>query len=209
MRTQNWPGRIYFYLKRGPAYRRIYPITLILPHQTHLGTENALFLLKNNARSIKLPFFCRTKRTSEPKMPYFYLKKGPNLSAYLRRPRQEHSRARNHYKKRAKVAPATGATFMQVEPDPGGDPLKNPKKHHKKPLPPREVYGREEGGWLGWLGWAGWVTGKGIGFRFCRTKRTSEPKMSYFYLKKNPRSRKCLILNLQKSPRSRKCLIFT
>ena len=51
----------YFYLKSEPAYRRIYRHTLILPHQTHLGAENALFL--------------RRKRTPGPKnlseYPYF------------------------------------------------------------------------------------------------------------------------------------------
>ena len=41
---------LYFYLKKGPAYRRIYQDTLILPHQTHLGAENALFLPKKSAR---------------------------------------------------------------------------------------------------------------------------------------------------------------
>ena len=46
--------------------------------------------------SIGIPLFCHTKRTSEPKMLYFYLKKGPNLSNYRRHPRQEHSRAGNH-----------------------------------------------------------------------------------------------------------------
>ena len=35
-----------FLPKKAPAYRRIYRDTLTLPHQTHLGAENALFLLK-------------------------------------------------------------------------------------------------------------------------------------------------------------------
>ena len=55
-------------------------------------------------------------------------------------------------------APATKAIFLSVDPERTGNTLKNPKKHYKKPLPPREAGGREEGGWLGWLGWAGWVT---------------------------------------------------
>ena len=45
------PKMPYFYLKTGPAYRRIYRNTLILPYQTHLGAENALFLPKNRART--------------------------------------------------------------------------------------------------------------------------------------------------------------
>ena len=36
----------YFYLKTGPAHPRIYRITFVLPYQTHLRAENALFLLK-------------------------------------------------------------------------------------------------------------------------------------------------------------------
>jgi hypothetical protein len=37
---------IGFLPKKAPAYRRIYPITLVLPHQTHLGAKNALLLLQ-------------------------------------------------------------------------------------------------------------------------------------------------------------------
>ena len=91
-------------------------------------------------------------------MPYFYLEKGPNLSRYRRHRRQEHSKSKNHSKIRTKQGPGTKANFLRANPERTGNPSKNPKKHYKKPLPPREVYGREEGGWLGWLGWAGWVT---------------------------------------------------
>ena len=133
-------------------------------------------------------FFCHTRRTSQPKMPYIYLINGPDLfrylflphqrrlaaenalnspkkypdqKNYLRRPRQEHSRARNHYKTQAKQGHATKATFLKENPEPTGNPLKNPKKQHKKPLPPPVAgwAGRAGLGWVGWgkagLGWLG------------------------------------------------------
>ena len=97
-------------------------------------------------------------------MPYFYLKKGPNLYAYRGRPRQEHSGAKNHYKKRAKQGPGTEARFLIAGPEPTGNPSKNPKKHHKKPLPPRRQAGGREEGWAGWVGWAGWAGWAGLGW---------------------------------------------
>ena len=79
--------------------------------------------------AVNIPLFCRTTRTSEPKMPYFYLKREP---------------------------PHTEATFLSVEPEPTGNPSKNPQKHYKKPLPPCEAAGRRRAaGWDGWAGLAG------------------------------------------------------
>ena len=57
--------------------------------------------------------------------------------------------------------PGTRSNFLSVEPEPTGNPSKNPQKHLKKPLPPREAGGRQGGGrlaGLAGLGWAGWVT---------------------------------------------------
>merc|ERR1712048_1119657 len=98
------------------------PNYLILPHQTHLAAENALYLPKKCARSIELPFFatpdaprsrkcliftykmrqiyritffCHTRRTSQPKMPYIYLKSAPDLFRYLFLPHQTHLAAEN------------------------------------------------------------------------------------------------------------------
>ena len=113
----------YFYLKTGPAYRRIYPITLILPHQTHLGTENALF--------------CHTKRTADINYPCFATPNAPRSQKCLISP---HEKQVN-----------TKVTLVNANPEPTGNPSKNPQKHLKKPLPPREV-GVRQGGGLGWLG---------------------------------------------------------
>ena len=57
-----------------------------------------------------------------------------------------------------KKRPATVSTFSFENPEPIGNPSKNPQKQHKKPLPPRRTGADREDGWLGWLGWAGWVT---------------------------------------------------
>ena len=59
---------------------------------------------------------------------------------------------------RKKTGPGTEANFLSVGPEPTGNPSKNPEKHLKKPLPPREAGGRQGGG-LGWLGWLGWLAG--------------------------------------------------
>ena len=48
---------IGFLPKKAPAYRRIFPITLVLPHQTHLGTENALFYHTKRTDQINYPCF--------------------------------------------------------------------------------------------------------------------------------------------------------
>ena len=111
----------YFYVENAPQVRKIYRNTLILPHQTHLGAENALFLRKKrgpgdvrerfcaDAKAFLRPrgrpgavlcegqsvfepqrtsesLFCRTKRTSEPKVPYFYIKKGPGTEESIQIP---------------------------------------------------------------------------------------------------------------------------
>ena len=45
--TKHTSKRKYLKLtEKTPADERIYPITLVLPHQTQLGIENALYLLK-------------------------------------------------------------------------------------------------------------------------------------------------------------------
>ena len=60
-------------------------------------------------------------------MPYFYLQNGPEKQVN------------------------TKVTFDNLGPEPTGNYAKNPQKHLKKPLPPREV-GVRQGGGLGWLG---------------------------------------------------------
>ena len=67
----------YFHLKQKPAYPRIYQITLILPHQTHLGAENALFLRKKTAPGTESNFLSvGPERTGNPsKNPQKHLKK--------------------------------------------------------------------------------------------------------------------------------------
>ena len=56
-----------------------------------------------------------------------------------------------------KQGPDARSNFLSVGPERTGNPSKNPQKHLKKPLPPREAGGRQGGGRLGWagLGWAG------------------------------------------------------
>ena len=67
---------IGFLPKKAPAYRRIYPITLVLPHQTHLGAKNALF--------------CHTKRTDQINYPCFATPNAPRNRKCLILPHQTH-----------------------------------------------------------------------------------------------------------------------
>ena len=54
-------------------------------------------------------FFCHTRRTSQPKMPYIYLKNAPDLFRYLILPHQTHLAAEN-----ASGAPAKDAKLQEA-----------------------------------------------------------------------------------------------
>ena len=123
-----------------------------MPHQTHLGAENSLYLRTKCARSKSIRKFClilphQTKIENENHLNS--PKKYSDQRNYLRRRCQEHFKPKNDYKSRAKHGYATKATFLKENPEPTGNPLKNPKKQHKNPLPPPVA------GWAGLAGLAG------------------------------------------------------
>ena len=119
------------------------------------------FYLQNpffTGKSIKIPLFCRTKRTSKPKMPYFYLQKPFFTGKSIQIPLFCRT-------KRTSDVPWASKTLWRPHRIALGRPL-----GLKNALASAQNRSRSE---------------KSIGIPlFCRTKRTSEPKMPYFYLKK-------------------------
>ena len=81
-------------------------------------------------------------------MPYFCPKKDPVYRHTAGTPARSTLGPEIIKKNKQNRAPGTGATFSIANPEPTGNPSKNPKKHYKKPLPPLRL------GWAG-LGWAG------------------------------------------------------
>ena len=67
--------------QRAPRNASERPITLILPFQTHLGIENALYLLKKTPDQNNYPWFARPN-TPRSKKAFFLLKKTPDQIKY-------------------------------------------------------------------------------------------------------------------------------
>ena len=149
----------YFYLQKAFLSEKSIQLPLFCRTKRTSEPKITLFLPTKSKKSIQIPRHTRTKHTSSLKLPYFYLQKPKsytNTSAY---PHQTPIGEKFTLFLPKKKPPDQKARIIPGNPDPAGNPSKNTKKQHKKPLPPgRQACGREEGGWLGWLGWAGWVT---------------------------------------------------
>ena len=154
----------YFYLEIGPPWAPRAPRgrdTTETPPRHHRDT---------------------TETRSEPKMPYFYLKKGPRSRKCLIFTYKRALGAENALFLPRNRAP--GDSPGPRGPQPGSrkhhrDTTETPPRHHRDTTetPPRhhrDTLGTENA-------------------LFLPKKRPSEPKMPYFYLQKGPRSRKCLI----------------
>ena len=154
---------LYFYTEKRP----IKLITLVLPHQTHLGTENTLFLPKKTPDQINYPVQFSSVQSSCSIRPLW-----KPLKTNSRRLQDAGNHSWKHDLNWNPTVQFSSVQFSSVQSSCSIRPMCKPLRgRHRVPGKTRKPHEAPKSEAIIQIP------------LFYHTKRTSEPKIPYFYLK--------------------------